>query len=185
MDALCIAALLGFLCETAGNLHEVKLRPAFCRSWNNKVAVFARGMDGDQLDLEVGKPGDSITAGLILENTLPARRHTLMHISSVPETSPCVGWQGREGFMQQLRDMPRQAHDNGQIKNLSAEAEGSSGLNRLLRGSGAAVAHSSLSLESLDKVSNSPVSLHWGLALVSFLQLALSAVNNRNEYNAP
>lgn len=194
VNALCIAAVLGFISDKGDEVKNVNFRQLFSSgSSEKKVAVYA-GENEHKRDCEVGLSAQpvptedtAVTEGVRAGHRQTDRRYTLMHISSAPETPVRVGRQGREGPIEPSKNnVPLQLYGARRfLKNISQRTTVSISGSRRSSGSRWSLASESTatlaaaSRETKLKFGGSSTSLHWGLALAAVLQLVLSAISDQ------
>lgn len=184
VDALCIAAVLGFISGKGDRLiNEVNFRQLFCfGGGNNKVAISAE-TELTTLDCESG----SISAisdpfkRTFTKDPL-GRRHTMMHIHSAPQTPVRVERQAGA------------AAARGSKENIFNKMYGARRILKNLPFPGGSFTRSRLSstvsesfadqpsANNMAKDRNlggNPTTLHWGLALAAVMQLVLNAASDQ------
>lgn len=182
VDALCIAAVLGFTRDKIDELNGVDFRQFFFRGGENKLAVPA-AEDEQKVDCETG----SLSSLSVLTKSMVAnkglrpghgrlvRRHTMMHISSAPQGPVSMERQVGADAMQPSTNGPLQMYGPHRILKGLSRRSGSLSLPRPSLNSSGLLVKPDPSLQ----VDDHSTSLHWALAVAATLQLVLSAVSNQ------
>ncbi|CAM9349910.1 unnamed protein product [Ectocarpus sp. 8 AP-2014] len=185
VDAVCIATVLGFLCE-AGDKAVVRLGT---RVGGNKVAVLAADEGKPETDCEVGETtGKTVPYGLDASRKTsvsaaatvpPTRRHTTGPLYLTPTSTLRGHGDGRDVSDSNL---PRSARTSSNLLQKMSFLYSSRSFPKLtLMKSGAALhPGSDLGEETVTPSAHDDDtgSVHWGLALVGVMQLLMSAVDD-------
>ncbi|CAM9353417.1 unnamed protein product [Ectocarpus sp. 12 AP-2014] len=182
VDAVCIAAVLGFLCE-AGDKAVVRLGT---RAGGNKVAVLAADEGKQETDCEVVETtGKTVPYGLDASRTAsvsaatvpPTRRYTTGRVYFTP-TSPLRG----HGNASDTSGSNRSARTSSNMIQKVSFLYSSRSLSKITLAKSGAALHpgSDVGEETLTPSAHDDDagSVHWGLALVGLVQLLMSAVDD-------